>query len=51
MLFVGNPARQVGWVSEYGHKLIFNQSMLAICKESGDVYELDQTGVKKQNKV
>ncbi len=50
-LFVGNPARQVGWVSEYGHKLIFNQSMLAICKESGDVYELDQTGVKKQNKV
>jgi UDP-2-acetamido-3-amino-2,3-dideoxy-glucuronate N-acetyltransferase len=47
-LFVGNPARQLGWVSEYGHKLIFDDSMLAVCKESGDVYKLHETGIKKQ---
>jgi UDP-2-acetamido-3-amino-2,3-dideoxy-glucuronate N-acetyltransferase len=39
-LVVGNPARQVGWVSEYGHKLEFNAEHQAVCEESGQVYKL-----------
>src|SRR5512136_2429317 len=34
-LVVGNPARQTGWMSEYGHKLIFDEKGLAVCPESG----------------
>ena len=37
-LVVGNPARQTGWVSEYGHKLNFDQNGMAICPESGQRY-------------
>jgi len=33
-LVIGNPARQTGWMSEYGHKLSFNQEGIAICEES-----------------
>ena len=40
-LLIGNPARQTGWVSEYGHKLQFNTSNKATCKESGQIYVLD----------
>ena len=39
-LVVGNPARQRGWVSEYGHKLMFDSSGLAVCPESGQQYRL-----------
>ena len=39
-LVVGNPARQIGWVSEYGHRLIFDANNRAICSESGEQYEL-----------
>ena len=39
-LVVGNPARQTGWVSEYGHKLRFDTNNQAICPESNQVYEL-----------
>jgi len=39
-LMTGNPARQTGWVSEYGHKLIFNEKGEAICPESGKHYLL-----------
>jgi len=39
-LVVGNPARQIGWMSEYGHRLHFDEKGLAICPESGQVYEL-----------
>ena len=45
-LVVGNPARQIGWVSEYGHKLNFRNGK-AICKESLDCYELVNEEVKK----
>ena len=38
-LVMGNPARQSGWVSEYGHRLVFDEQGLAICPESGVVYE------------
>lgn len=37
-LVVGNPARQIGWVSEYGHKLNFKASGKAICPETGQEY-------------
>ncbi|GAA0880922.1 acyltransferase [Algoriphagus jejuensis] len=39
-LVVGNPARQIGWMSEYGHKLVFDSSGLAECAESGQKYQL-----------
>jgi len=39
-LVVGNPARQTGWVSEYGHKLKFDSNNIAVCPESGKHYKL-----------
>ncbi len=39
-LVVGNPARQVGWVGEYGHKLNFNDIGIAVCPEEGSKYKL-----------
>lgn len=46
-LVVGNPAKQIGWVSEYGHRLDFDQSGLAKCKESKEVYQLEKNIVSK----
>ncbi|MBS1730827.1 MAG: N-acetyltransferase [Bacteroidetes bacterium] len=46
-LFFGNPAKQEGWVSEYGHRLHFNDSAFALCPESGDKYSLVDHVVKK----
>jgi UDP-2-acetamido-3-amino-2,3-dideoxy-glucuronate N-acetyltransferase len=40
-LLVGNPARQTGWMSEYGHKLQFDALGHAVCPESGQVYRLE----------
>jgi UDP-2-acetamido-3-amino-2,3-dideoxy-glucuronate N-acetyltransferase len=39
-LLIGNPARQVGWMSECGHRLIFDNEGYAFCKESGEKYQL-----------
>ena len=39
-LVVGNPSKQIGWMSEYGHRLEFNSKGLASCPESGEVYKL-----------
>ena len=39
-LMTGNPARQTGWVSEYGHKLLFDEKGEAVCPESGKHYLL-----------
>lgn len=39
-LIVGNPSRQIGWVSEYGHTLIFNEDNMAVCPESRQRYVL-----------
>lgn len=39
-LVVGNPARQLGWVGEYGHRLEFNAEGIAVCHESGQEYLL-----------
>jgi UDP-2-acetamido-3-amino-2,3-dideoxy-glucuronate N-acetyltransferase len=46
-LLVGNPARQIGWVSEYGHRLKFDENSIAICPESKDNYRLHENRVKK----
>jgi len=46
-LVVGNPSKQIGWVSEYGHRLNFNEKGLAICPESGEKYLLEKKNVKK----
>lgn len=40
-LVVGNPARQIGWVGEYGHRLNFNADGIAVCPESGQTYILE----------
>lgn len=46
-LVVGNPARQIGWVSENGHKLQFNDNGFAVCEETGQVYHLQEDSVTK----
>lgn len=40
-LLVGNPAKQIGWMSEFGMKLEFDENNLAICSESGEKYVLE----------
>lgn len=46
-LMVGNPGRQIGWMSEYGHRLHFDESGIATCPESGEQYQLADNTVKK----
>ena len=46
-LVVGNPARQIGWVSEYGHRLEFDESGKATCEESGQEYLMENDEVTK----
>ncbi|WP_276480602.1 acyltransferase [Paraflavitalea pollutisoli] len=46
-LVVGNPARQVGWVGEYGNQLEFDESGKAVCQESKQVYRLENEQVSK----
>ena len=47
-LVVGNPSKQIGWVSEYGHRLNFIDG-IAKCPESSEKYELKHNSVKKIN--
>ena len=46
-LVVGNPSKQIGWVSEYGHRLRFDEKGEARCPESGERYLLKEGGVVK----
>lgn len=46
-LWVGNPAKQMGWISEYGHRLQFDNEGIAVCIESKEQYKLDKGQVKK----
>jgi UDP-2-acetamido-3-amino-2,3-dideoxy-glucuronate N-acetyltransferase len=46
-LVVGNPAKQIGWVSEYGHRLVFEERGNAVCEESGEEYYLDGDVVRR----
>ena len=49
-LVVGNPARHIGWMSEYGHRLHFDEAGKAVCPESGDWYVLHDKKVTKLGK-
>ncbi len=46
-LVVGNPARQIGWMSEYGHRLHFDEKGVATCPESGARYRLEEETIVK----
>ena len=46
-LWVGNPAKQMGWISEYGHRLKFDKDGVAICPESKEKYKLEGNKVSK----
>ena len=46
-LVVGNPAKQIGWVSEYGNRLEFGESGKATCDESGQEYLLENESVRR----
>lgn len=49
-LVVGNPAKQIGWMSEYGHRLNFDENNRAICPEGGEEYSLENEVVRKIEK-
>ncbi|MDQ3109867.1 MAG: N-acetyltransferase, partial [Bacteroidota bacterium] len=44
---VGNPAKHLGWMSEYGHRLNFNVEGIAVCPESNEKYKLENNKVTK----
>lgn len=46
-LVVGNPSRQIGWVSEYGHRLVFDETGKATCPETGQQYQLTDNQVRR----
>ena len=46
-LVTGNPAKQTGWMSEYGNKLQFNDKGIADCKSTGEIYRLRNGVVEK----
>ena len=46
-LVVGNPSKHIGWVSEYGHRLKFNDNGIASCIESNQEYLLEKNRVKR----
>jgi UDP-2-acetamido-3-amino-2,3-dideoxy-glucuronate N-acetyltransferase len=46
-LVVGNPSKQIGWVSEFGHRLTFNEMNVAVCEESKQEYKLENEEVTR----
>ena len=46
-LVVGNPAKQIGWMSEFGQRLHFDEKGIAVCEESGERYQLTNNKVEK----
>ena len=48
-LVVGNPAKQIGWMSQFGHRLHFNGNGKAVCEESKEEYILENNSVRKIN--
>ncbi len=46
-LVVGNPSKQIGWISEFGHRLAFDTNGFAVCKESSEKYQLKNNKVEK----
>jgi len=47
-LLVGNPAKQIGWMSEYGHRLKFNSENISVCPESAHEYILENSTVRRK---
>ena len=50
-LVVGNPAKQIGWMSEYGHKLELDEDGMGTCPESGEEYQLENNKLLKIEKA
>ncbi len=48
-LVVGNPARQTGWMSEFGHRLMFDEEGVAFCPESHQKYILENNRIKRED--
>lgn len=48
-LVVGNPSKQIGWISEFGHRLHFDKNNIAICPESNEKYKLKNDLINKIN--
>ncbi len=46
-LVVGNPSKQIGWMSQYGNKLLFDKEGFAVCPESNETYKLSNNTVEK----
>ena len=46
-LVMGNPSRQTGWMSEFGHKLVFDKNGFAVCPESNQKYQLKEGHVER----
>lgn len=46
-LVVGNPAKQIGWMSEFGHRLSFDENDITVCPESNEKYQLSEGRVTK----
>ncbi|MEJ7610085.1 MAG: DapH/DapD/GlmU-related protein [Ferruginibacter sp.] len=46
-LVMGNPAKEVGWVSEHGHRLVFEERGNAVCPETGQEYYLEDGSVQR----
>ncbi len=47
-LVIGNPAKHIGWMSEFGQRLEFNSEGIASCPESKETYILEKEKVRKQ---
>ena len=46
-LLAGNPAKQIGWISEYGHRLHFNETGVGVCSESQQKYLIQDNAVRR----
>lgn len=46
-IVVGNPAKQIGWMSGHGSKLLFDENGIAVCESSGEKYQLKNNVVEK----
>lgn len=50
-LVIGNPAKQIGWMSAYGHRLEFDENGLAACPESGEQYTLKENNCYRNTEI
>ena len=48
-LMVGSPAKQTGWMSEFGEKLNFDEKGMAFCKNSKSIYRINNNKITKSN--